>query len=255
MNDQKKAPIVGTRVTFHVAFRNWQGRIDSYTPMGRAVVVTDEGRQFTLTLDQLTMMVDLAKQYTPADAGILAGKRDAAAFELDENVIVNLANMPAKVVMVSSDGATVNVVFGDGYEAYAVPAASVTRCADSPFKYGDTVEVAAVGVPAKVVGVSPDGQTLEVVYDDMVEIFKVPAAHTTRHADTPAGMAERIQKMETEMEDMRRQIADLIKERTTLRYAMRQIASYQGSRYTDDAEVMKEIAEAALDGENITPRR
>ena len=206
MNNQKNAPIVGTRVTFHVAFRTWQGHIDSYTPMGRAVVVTDEGRQFPLTLDQLTMMVDLAKQYTPADAGILAGKRDAAL-------------------------------------------------ADSSFKYGDTVEVAAVGVPAKVVGVSPDGQTLEVVYDDIVEIFKVPAAHTTRHADTPAGMAERIQKMETEMEDMRRQIADLIKERTTLRYAMRQITSYQGSRYTDDADVMREIAEAALDGENIIPRR
>lgn len=206
MNDQKNAPIVGTRVTFHVAFRTWQGHIDSYTPMGRAVVVTDEGRQFTLTLDQLTMMVDLAKQYTPADAGILAGKRDAAL-------------------------------------------------ADSPFKYGDTVEVAAVGVPAKVVGVSPDGQMLEVVYDDMVEIFKVPAAHTTRHADTLAGMAERIQKLETEIEALRRQIAALAQERTTTRHALNQIVTYRGSRYTDDAEVMKEIAEAALDGENITPRK
>lgn len=206
MNDQKNAPIVGTRVTFHVAFRTWQGHIDSYTPMGRAVVVTDEGRQFTLTLDQLTMMVDLAKQYTPADAGILAGKRDAAL-------------------------------------------------ADSPFKYGDTVEVAAVGVPAKVVGVSPDGQTLEVVYDDMVEIFKVPAAHTTRHADTPAGMTEHIQKLEKEIEALRRQIAALAQERTTTRHALNQIVIYQGSRYTDDADVMREIAEAALDGENITPRR
>lgn len=195
---------------------------------------------------------------TPADAGILAGKRDAAAFELDENVIVNLTNMPAKVVMVSSDGATVNVVFGDGYEAHTVPAASVTRCTASPFKYGDTVEVAAVGVPAKVVGVSPDGQTLEVVYDDMVEIFKVPAAHTKRVGNTETTLETLVKLLaerDEQIRDMERQIADLIKERTTLRYAMHQIRTYQGSRYTDDAEVMKEIAEAALDGENITPRR
>lgn len=209
MNDQKKAPIVGTRVTFHVAFRNWQGHIDSYTPMGRAVVVTDEGRQFTLSLDQLTMMVDLAKQYTPADAGILAGKRDAAL-------------------------------------------------ADSPFQYGDAVEVAAVGVPAKVVGILPDGQTLEVVYDDMVGIFKVPAAHTKLVGNTETTL-ETLVKLLAERDericDLERQIAALAAERNTTRYALNQIVNYHGSRYTDDADVMREIAEAALDGENIIPRR
>ncbi|MCQ3933070.1 MAG: hypothetical protein DPW16_21685 [Chloroflexi bacterium] len=48
---------------------------------------------------------------------------------------------------------------------------------------------------------------------------------------------------------MERQIAEAAHQLNVQKYALRQIAT----RYTDDADVMREIAEAALDGENITP--
>lgn len=313
MNTTQDRFPVGSKVRFHAAFRTWHGQVDSYTPNGRAVVVTEEGRQFTLTIDQLVMMRDLAKHYPdPATEGILAAKRDAVALEINEDVIVNLTNMPAKVAMVGSDGQTVRVTFEDGHESIEVPAANVTRRPKSRFQYGDAVQMVAVGIPARVVGI-PDEHTLEVVYDDIFGVFRIPAQYTLLvEYDTPTvdhkfkigtrvnvgtvgvpativgfngndyrvsyddmplddngypftvparGVSlletadEALLKANAEIADMKRQIADLIKERTTLRYAMRQIVDYSGSRYTDDAEVMKEIAEAALDGENITPRR
>lgn len=129
------------------------------------------------------------------------------------------------------------------------------QATNQQFKIGDPVDVAAVGVLAKVVGVSDDGLTLEVVYEDMVEVFEVDACNATLLTDKPASVVRRVAKLEAEITDLKRQLAEVIHERNVTRYALRQIVAYNGSRYTDDAEVMKEIAEAALDGENITPRR
>ncbi len=307
---QDKYPI-GTTVRFQANFRTWEGRIKTYTPNGSAVVDAGTGQDFILGYDQL-IPLHQPSAITPADEGILAAKRDAAALELDEEVLVTLTNMPAKVVMIAADGQTVNVAFEGTYEAHTVPVSSVTRRTKSRFQYGDSVQMVAVGIPAKVVGI-PDEHTLEVVYDDIFGVFEIPAQYTllaeydvptadhkfkvgTRvkvgSVDVPATVVgfngndyrvsyddmpvddkgypftvpargvslletadEALLKANAEIADMKRQIADLIKERTTLRYAMRQIVDYSGSRYTDDAEVMKEIAEAALDGENITPRR
>ncbi|MBI5929047.1 MAG: hypothetical protein HY862_07050 [Chloroflexi bacterium] len=132
------------------------------------------------------------------------------AFELDENVLVNLANMPAKVVMISSDGQTVNVVFGDGYEAHTVPVTSVTRPMPSRFKVGDPVEVGQVGVPAKVVSISADGLTLEVVYEDMVEVFEVDACNTTLLTDKPKAVVHRVAELERQVAELQRQVATLL---------------------------------------------
>ncbi|MBI5928374.1 MAG: hypothetical protein HY862_03645 [Chloroflexi bacterium] len=155
MNEQTPTrPAIGTKVRFAADFRINEGVIESYTPTGRAVVVVEDRKQYTLTLDQLIMLG--TKAMNPQQNSQLT-----PVFELDENVLVNLANMPAKVVMLGSDGQTVNVVFGDGYEAHTVPVASVTRlAAPSPFKIGDPVEVGQVGVPAQVVGISADGSTV-----------------------------------------------------------------------------------------------
>lgn len=318
MNAQKDTLPVGTPVSFHADFRQWEGRIDSYTPIGRAVIVTDEGRQFTLAPSQLAVIRRLAKSITPADEGILAAKRDAAALELDEEVYVNLTNMPAKVVMIASDGKTVNVAFEGTYEAHTVPVSSVTRRPKSRFQYGDNVQMVAVGIPAKVVGV-PNEHTLEVVYDDIVEVFRIPTQYTllaeydvptldhkfkigTRvkvgSVDVPAtvvgfngndyrvsyddmpvddkgypftvpargvtlleepngmeALLKVLSQRDAQIKDLERQIAEAAQQLNVQKYALRQITTYNGSRYTDDAEVMKEIAEAALDGENITPRR
>lgn len=204
MNTEQNALPVGTPVSFHADFRQWEGHIDSYTPTGRAVIVTDEGRQFTLEPNHLAVIRRLASRMTPADEGILAAKRDVAPFELDETVFVSLTNRPATIVKINDDE-TVNIAFEGTYEAHTVPVSSVTRHAN----------------PATTL-------------DALVKIIALRDA---------------------QIRDMSRQIAELIQERTTLRYAMHQIRTYQSTRYVDDAEVMKEIAEAALDGENITPRR
>lgn len=317
MNTKQDRLPIGTQVRFQADFRTWEGVIKHYTPNCRAVIDAGIGRDFVVDYDQLIRLPQ-PSAITPADEGILAAKQDAVALEINEDVIVNLTNMPAKVAMVSSDGQMVRVTFEDGHECIEVPAANVTRRPTSRFQYGDAVQLVAVGIPARVVGI-PDAETLEVVYDDIFGIFRIPSQYTQlveyettspKHqfkvgtrvkvgsVDVPAtvvgfngndyrvsyddmptddngypftvparnvtlledpngmeALLKVLSQRDEEIRDMRRQIADLIKERTTLRYAMRQIVDYSGSRYTDDAEVMKEIAEAALDGENITPRR
>ncbi len=114
MNDQLNTLPVGTPVSFHADFRQWEGHIDSYTPTGRAVIVTDEGRQFTLEPNHLEVIRRLASRLTPADEGILAAKCDAAPLELDEAVYVNLTNRPATIVKINGDQ-MVNVAFVGTY--------------------------------------------------------------------------------------------------------------------------------------------
>lgn len=183
-------PAIGTKVRFAADFRINEGVIESYTRSGRAVVAVEGHKQYTLTLDQLTMLENKA-----------------------------------------------------------------TRQHTIQFKVGDAVEVEAVGVPARVVGFSEDLLNIEVVYEDMVEVFTVPAHNVSLPKDKPQAVVHRVAELEKEVAELKRQLTDLIQERNVTRYALRQILAYSGSRYTDDAEVMKEIAEAALDGENITPRR
>lgn len=206
MNDQLNTLPVGTPVSFHADFRQWEGHIDSYTPTGRAVIVTEEGRQFTLEPNHLAVIRRLASRITPADEGILAAKQDAAPLELDETVYVNLTDRPAVIVKLNDDQ-TVNVAFVGTYEAHTVPVSSVTR--------------------RPITGDETPLQTL----------------------------AKIIAQRDAQIRDMERQIASAAHERDVLRYGLNQIVNYKGSRYTDDAEVMKEIAEAALDGETITPRK
>ncbi|MBZ0316055.1 MAG: hypothetical protein K8L91_06535 [Anaerolineae bacterium] len=67
------------------------------------MIVTGEGRQFTLEPNHLEVIRRLASRLTPAHEGILAAKRDAAPLELDETVYVNLTNMPATIVKINDD--------------------------------------------------------------------------------------------------------------------------------------------------------
>lgn len=83
MNNQQFP--INSKVTFRTDSRNWHGQIKSHTPGGRAVIDTDEGRQFIFDIDQLTTLRDLATYYTdPATEGILAAKQDAAPLEIAE---------------------------------------------------------------------------------------------------------------------------------------------------------------------------
>ncbi|MCQ3932346.1 MAG: hypothetical protein DPW16_17995 [Chloroflexi bacterium] len=317
MNGKNKPFPIGTQVRFQADFRTWEGKIKTYTPNGRAVIDAGTGRDFVVDDDQLVLLRQ-PSAITPADKGILAAKQDAVPLEINEDVVVHVENMPAKVAMVSSDGQTVRVTFEDGHESIEVPAANVTRRSKSRFQYGDAVQVVAVGIPARVVGI-PDEHTLEVVYDDLYGIFKVPAQYTqlveyeTTSASHPFKVGTRVKvgsvdvpativgyngndyrvsyddmptddngypftvpargvslleddtamdallkvlsQRDAQIREMERQIAEAAQQLNVQKYALRQITTYHGSRYTDDADVMREIAEAALDGENITPRR
>lgn len=308
---------IGTPVRFQANFRTWEGHIKTYTSGGRVVIDAGTGRDFVVDYDQL-IPIGKPSAITPADKGILAAKHDAVPLEINEDVIVNLTNMPAKVAMVSSDGQTVRVTFEDGHECIEVPAANVTRRPKSRFQYGDAVQLVAVGIPARVVGI-PDAATLEVVYDDIFGIFRIPSQYTllveyettspnhtfkvgTRvkvgSVDVPAtivgfngndyrvsyddmplddkgypftvparnvtlledpngieALLKVLSQRDTQIRAVERQMAEAAQQLNVQKYALRQITTYHGSRYTDDADVMREIAEAALDGENITPRR
>ncbi|MBZ0316477.1 MAG: hypothetical protein K8L91_08665 [Anaerolineae bacterium] len=317
MNTKQDRLPIGTQVRFQADFRTWEGKIKTYTSGGRVVIDAGTGRDFVVDDDQL-IPIGKPSVITPADKGLLAAKQDAVALEIHEEVIVNLTNMPAKVAMVSSDSQTVRVTFEDGHESIEVPAANVTRRPKSRFQYGDAVQMVAVGIPARVVGI-PDAETLEVVYDDIFGIFRIPAQYTQlveyettspKHqfkvgtrvkvgsVDVPAtvvgfngndyrvsyddmplddkgypftvparnvtlledpngmdALLKVLSQRDAQIRELERQIAEAAQQLNVQKYALRQITTYHGSRYTDDADVMREIAEAALDGENITPRR
>lgn len=215
MNESTNQPAIGTRISFYANLRTKIGHIAGYTPDGRAICIAEEGG------GQFIQALD-AIRIVPATR-----RRD------------------------HYDPAAEGILAGRR---------EAMGWSDPLFTVGDRVAVAALSTPATITGITLRGDYY-VSYDGISGDFTVPASHVQRldaitlSDDDLTDMHGEIEKLREETEDMRRQIADLIHERTTLRHAMQQIRTYRGGRYTDDAQVMREIAEAAVKGENITPRR
>lgn len=219
MNDQPNTLPVGTPVSFHADFRQWEGHIDSYTSTGRAVIVTDEGRQFILEPHHLEVIRRLARWITPADEGILAARAE-------QNNDDSLTELMATIEQ--------------NYTEATQPEVLLQAVRDR----NETIEryIAEIGQLRGTIHQLRREQK-PATTDDEVK----PTATET--------LINIIAQRDAQLADMSRQIAAAAHERDVLRYALRQIMNYTGGRYVDDAEVMKEIAEAALDGETITPRR
>ncbi|MCQ3932347.1 MAG: hypothetical protein DPW16_18000 [Chloroflexi bacterium] len=54
-HDSPTQPTVGTPVRFAADFRIYTGTIESCTPEGHVTILTDTGKHFSMTLDQLTL--------------------------------------------------------------------------------------------------------------------------------------------------------------------------------------------------------
>lgn len=61
-HDTPTRPAVGTSVRFAADFRIYTGTIESCTPEGKVTILTDTGKHFSLTLDQLTLRVKQAER-------------------------------------------------------------------------------------------------------------------------------------------------------------------------------------------------